>query len=116
MDFQVIYYEDSEGVCEIDLFLDSLDLKGKAKVMAWISKLEESGNQLHRPFADYLRDNIYELRITLRSDNVRILYFFIHRNKIILSHSFIKKTAKVPDNEIEKAIRNRSKYIKRIKE
>lgn len=58
-------------------------MKNRAKAIAWIDKLEEKGNQLHRPYSYYLRDGIYELRLTLSSNNIRILYFFIHRSSII---------------------------------
>ncbi|MDZ7362875.1 MAG: type II toxin-antitoxin system RelE/ParE family toxin [candidate division KSB1 bacterium] len=39
--------------------------------------------------------------------------FFAHGKTIILSNAFIKKTAKVPENEIERAIRYRHDYFKK---
>ncbi|MCI0693237.1 type II toxin-antitoxin system RelE/ParE family toxin [candidate division KSB1 bacterium] len=41
------------------------------------------------------------------------LYFFTRGNTIILPHGFVKKTTKVPENEIERAIRYRRDYVVR---
>lgn len=114
MKFKLYYFEDINNKCEVDEYLDSLNIKNRAKVMAWIDKLQEQGNRLHRPFADYLRDGIYELRISVSSNNLRILYFFILKNQIILSHAFIKKSSKVPEREINKAIANREYYLNKM--
>ncbi|MDY6787595.1 MAG: type II toxin-antitoxin system RelE/ParE family toxin [candidate division WOR-3 bacterium] len=115
MKFHVLYYTDENGKCDIDDFLNSLKMKNRAKAIAWIDKLEEKGNQLHRPYSDYLRDGIYELRLTLSSNNIRILYFFIHRSSIILSHAFSKQTRKVPEKEIDKTLKRKKKYLRRIR-
>lgn len=51
------------------------------------------------------KDNkgLYELRIKLSSDIARIFYFTYYSNKFVLLHGFIKKTMKIPENEIKKA-------------
>lgn len=93
------------------MFLDSLKEKERAKAIAWIDKLEEEGNELKRPFADYLQKGIYELRIFLNQKNVRILYFFVFKNFIILSHVFKKNTKRVPEKEIARAISNKDEFL-----
>lgn len=70
---------------------------------------------LPRPYSDILRDGIHELRIKLSGDQVRILYFFIYQENIILTHQFVKNTDKVPDMEIEKAIKIKNDFEKRFK-
>ena len=72
-----IYYEDEKGYCQISEFLDSLPSSARAKVLAWISALEEQGSRLPRPYADLLEDGIHELRIKVKGDQERILYFFV---------------------------------------
>ena len=116
MKFQVLYYTDENGKCDIDEFLSSLKMKHRAKAIAWIDKLEEMGNQLHRPYSDYLRDGIYELRLTISSDRIRILYFFMVNHQIILSHAFRKQSKRVPEKEINKALKRKNEYLKRHKE
>jgi phage-related protein len=80
-------------------------------IYARLALLEEQGHQLKRPYADFLRDKIYELRFKISNKQVRILYFFTHDKKIILTNAFIKKTDKVPENEIERAIHCRRDYF-----
>jgi phage-related protein len=71
---------------------------------------------LTRPYADLLGDGIHELRIKLTGKQVRILYFFCYRQYIILTHSFVKNTDKVPTNAINKAKRLREDFLKRYNE
>ena len=64
------------------------------------------GHELRRPLAAPLRDGIHELRIRIDTVQYRVLYYFHGRNVAVLSHGIRKPSAKVPDYEIEKAIRN----------
>lgn len=47
-----------------------------AKCLVKLGRLEELGHELRRPEADYLRDDIHELRVRFQSVNYRMLYFF----------------------------------------
>jgi phage-related protein len=71
------------------------------------------GYELRRPEADYLRDEIYELRIKHEGVPYRILYFF-HEGIAILSHG-LQKEDTVPPREIDRAIQNKRKYIENPK-
>ncbi|WP_460057642.1 type II toxin-antitoxin system RelE/ParE family toxin [Spirochaeta dissipatitropha] len=66
--------------------MDSQKLKNRAKIMSWISILEENGPILPRPYADLLRNEIHELRVKLSGSQVRILYFFCFEDFIVLTH------------------------------
>ena len=112
--WNVLYYESETGVCEVQDYLKSRKPSDKAKALAWIKLLEEQGPQLPRPYADLLRDGIHELRIKLSGDQLRVLYFFTFKDLIILTHTFVKRTSKVPAAEIEKAIRIRELFLKRF--
>lgn len=79
------------------------DQKAAEKCYAQIQMLKAYGNKLRRPYADYLRNGIYELRVSSRRVQYRILYFFHGQNLVILSHGLIKE-GKVPVKEINKAI------------
>ncbi len=112
----VIFYRNDQQISEIDNYLDNLTVKQRAKVESWIAQLEENGPTLTRPYADLLRNGIHELRITINNmQQERILYFFVYSNYIILTHAFTKKTKKVPDAEINKAIKIREVFLKRFK-
>jgi phage-related protein len=67
------------------------------------------GHELRRPYADYLRAGVHELRARVGRVNYRILYFF-GDDEIILSHGFTKER-EIPDAEIERARRHRSEAL-----
>lgn len=112
----VIYFEDIKGNCPVQEFIDSRSENNQAKILALLKILEEKGPNLPRPYADFLRDDIHELRIKLSGEQSRILYFFCYKEFIVLTHSFIKKTSKVPDSEIKKAINTKSDFLNRYSE
>ncbi len=109
----VVFFCEQDGTAPAYEALQSLlrsgDRKAFAKCYARIHRLAELGFELRRPEADYLRDGIYELRATHRRVHHRILYFFHGRRAAVLSH-LITKEDRVPDTEIERAIRNKQKY------
>ncbi|MBF0387236.1 MAG: type II toxin-antitoxin system RelE/ParE family toxin [Candidatus Omnitrophica bacterium] len=100
--YQIIFYETSSAQCPVDHFLDTLQIKVRAKAEKWIEKLEQHGPNLPRPYADMVVGKIRELRIIFGSNHYRFLYFFFGK-KIVLTHGFIKKTDKVPLQEIQRA-------------
>lgn len=114
--WKVIFYKDNDNNCEIEDYLNSLKSKQQAKVLAWIDILEQEGPALPRPFADFIRDGIHELRIKVSGRPIRILYFFIFQNYIILTHQFIKSQNKVPIQEINKAIKIYHEFKYRFKD
>jgi phage-related protein len=67
------------------------------------------GHELRRPDADYLRDGIYELRISLRGVHYRVLYFFHRAIAAVVSHGLMKEQA-VPPKEIERAIERKKRF------
>ncbi len=107
---EVVIYQEQEGQVPLLNWLDSLSSIAQDKCIALIEKLAEMGYELRRPHCDILRDGIYELRARHRNVNYRILYAFIGRNIVLLSHGFTKEK-KVPNTEINRAIRNRDNYI-----
>jgi phage-related protein len=114
--WNIIYYETVKGKCEVQEFIASRKDREQAKILSWLSILEQRGPTLPRPYADLLEDGIHELRIKLTGDQVRILYFFSYQEFIIVTHSFMKTTKKVPKSEIEKAKKLRDDFLKRFDE
>jgi hypothetical protein len=72
-EWKIIFYETEEGVSPIGDYIDLLADVDREKIIIWIRYLEKVGAELKRPQGDYLRDGIYELRITLRGENTRTL-------------------------------------------
>ena len=113
-DFTVIPYEKENGEAPVEDFLNSLDVKMRAKMYGMIGILQEKGNQLREPYSKHLDDGIFELRCKFGSNITRVLYFFYFKKQIILTNGFIKKTQKTPSEEIKLAKQRRSDYIRRM--
>jgi len=111
---EVVIYQEQKGQVPLLSWLDSLPSIVQDKCIALVERLAEMGYDLRRPHCDILRDGIYELRARHRNVHYRILYAFIGRNIVLLSHGFTKEK-KVPHTEINRAIRNRDSYIQDAK-
>jgi len=106
---RVIIFQDEDGRAPFLEWFDQLPPKAQDKCRVRLERLAQLGHELRRPEADYLRDQIYELRIGLQGINYRILYFF-HRNlAAVLSHGLVKERA-VPPAEIDLAIKRKRKF------
>jgi len=106
---QVVFYREEDGSVPVLDWLDGLADKAQAKCTAKIERLAELGHELRRPEADYLRDDICELRIGLQGVNYRILYFFHGRTAAVLSHGLLKER-RVPPKEIDLAVERKNRF------
>jgi len=101
--WEIEFYESANGDCPAREFLVSLNKKDELPyVKRAIDHLQEFGNQLRRPQADYLEYGIFELRISVKRKQIRLLYFYFYQDKIVISHG-LRKEAKVKTSDIEKA-------------
>ena len=89
--FKVIFYRKCNGESPVEKFLLSLDIKMRAKVLRAINLLADFGNKLREPDSKLLEDGIFELRVKLGSDIVRVLYFFCEGRIVVLTNGFVKK-------------------------
>ena len=110
----VVFFKDSDGSVPVKDWLDGevtrRDVRIAAKCRVRIALLRERGSALRRPFADYLRDGVYELRVAYGSVNYRILYFFHNENEaVVLTHGLTKES-RVPHRDVELALRRRSTF------
>lgn len=96
-------YEKENGEAPFSVYLDSLDVKSRAKVLRAITIVEDFGAHSPPGYIDHLGDGIYELRVKFSSNIFRCLYFHFHNNKYIITHGFTKKTQKTPSREITKS-------------
>jgi phage-related protein len=76
---------------------------------------KELGHELCGPEADYLRDEIYELRATYRRIQYRMLYFFHGQGLAAVSHGFVKG-GPVPNEEIDRAVERKRKFARSPRE
>lgn len=92
--------------------MKSLDSKHSNKILYNIRKVQ----QKHDPeLFKKLTDDIWEFRTLYQGLHYRLLAFWDKTNNaktlVISTHGFIKKQSKVPDNEIDKAQKQRTKYF-----
>lgn len=111
--FEIEFYETETGVQPAKDFLLSLDVKMRAKMMNIIDILKENGYRLREPYSKHITNGIFELRAKVGSDIKRVMYFFYIGRRVILTNGFIKKTSKIPKEEIEKAKKYRQDYLSR---
>jgi len=108
----VIYYPDARGSTPVLAFLLGLPHDDQQKVFAYISYLEEHGESLRRPIAEYLGDKLYELR----PKQVRILYAFVGKGTAVILHAFRKKTGPAPSAEQRLAQSRLADFVRRYEQ
>jgi phage-related protein len=110
--FTVVLYETEDGKTPVEDWMDSLDPKMRAKLIAMLLLLEEKGNALRKPYTESLGDGIFELRAIQGNNISRALFFFYFNQRIIVTNGFIKKQQKTPANEIQLAKERRLDFLR----
>lgn len=92
-----------------DDFMDKLSVEEQDKIEDCLLLLETE-DKIPRHYIKYIKDGIYEFRVTYKNNEFRILFIYDGDKIVVLFNSFKKKTQKTPQNEIEKAIRLKKEY------
>ena len=108
--YKIEFYQNPAGDYPVQDFIESLPRGPKAKIAAWLRRLQEHGPNLRRPYADLLESPILELRVSFGRLEIRLLYF-IEGKSIIVTHGFLKKKRRVPSDEIQRAKRYRNDWF-----
>ena len=108
---ETVLFAEENRACPLLKWLDGLPAKAQDKCIVRIERLTAMGHDLRRPEADFLRDGIYELRVTLQGVQYRMFYFF-HESRAVLTHGLIKRQREVPPREIDLATACRAQYEK----
>lgn len=95
-------------------FLDDLPGKAAQKV-TWVLNLLEDLAIVPSTYLKKLvsSEEIWECRIQLSSNAYRIFCFFDDNSVVVLTHGLIKKTQKIPQQEIKQAEAYRKDYLQR---
>jgi phage-related protein len=109
---EVFYFQEDDDKVPLIHWLDRLPAKAQQKCQVRLERLEAMGNDLRRPEADYLRDDIYELRASCQGVNYRMLYFFHGGAAVVVSHGIVKEQ-RVPPREIALAVKRRQTFESR---
>ena len=114
--FPIEIYTDANGKSEINSYLETLknnqtkDNRIKRdKIYAYMRILQCGALSIGIPYIKHIDGEIWELR-PLRD---RILFAYLNNNRFILLTVFMKRTAKTPKREIEKAKKILKDYKRR---
>ena len=93
--------------------LNSISLNFQKKFAALFVRLGDHGKIWNEQKFKHLEgsNQIFEFK----DDSGRILCFFFHGKRVILTHGFFKKGAKTPKGEIERAHTFKENFKRRIK-
>ena len=105
----VVFYKEENGSCPVLEFLQQAPTQAQAAAYRRIELLKAEGHRLRRPHADYLRDQVYELRWRWQRENYRILYSFYGRVAVVLTNALTKED-RVPATEIDRAVRRKKLF------
>ena len=106
MDYSIEFY--SESVAEEILGLpDTL----AARYVVLTRRIMAVGPNLGTPHTDAFGEGLFELRLKGQEGIARVFFCVLVGRRVMMLHSFIKKTQKTPQREIEIA-RKRMKEVK----
>lgn len=107
------FYIAPDGTSPIEEFLDSLDLKTRARIRWSMEQLRVRNVRAREPLVKHLEDKLWELREESKTNIYRVIYFFFTGRRIIFVHGFQKKTQKMPRKELEIARKRYEDFTKR---
>ena len=106
MEYEIRYYSD-EVVEQILALPDTL----AARYVVLTRRMTAVGANLGPPHTDSFGEGLFELRLKGAEGIARVFFCTLIGRKIMMLHSFVKKTQKTPHREIEIA-RRRMKEAK----
>ena len=106
MEYEIRYYSD-----EVEEQILSLPDTLAARYVVLTRRMAAVGANLGTPHTDSFGEGLFELRLKGAEGIARVFFCTLIGRKIMMLHSFVKKTQKTPPREIEVA-RKRMKEVK----
>ncbi len=106
MEWEIVYYSDvvQEGIQAFPAGI-------QARYIHLTERMLKYGTNLGMPHTKPVKEGLFELRMKSKEGIGRVLYCTAVNRKIIMLHSFIKKTQKLPPKDLKIAI-SRMKEVK----
>ena len=114
MAWTVDFYVDADGNAPVEIFLNGLPKKHRAKLLGLIAKLKEHGPILPFPYSSQVDGRLRELRTRFGKTRLRLLYFGDANQEFILLHGVVKDTDKLEKSDIEAAKNSMGRHIQRL--
>lgn len=90
-------------------FVELLTSQEKKKLQRALALFAEA-EKIPYHYIKYLRDGVYEFRVTSMGNELRTFFTYDGDTIVILFNGFKKKTQKTPKRELEKAIKLKEEY------
>lgn len=107
----VEFHEDTDAGCPVRDFLDALDRRRRAKIVAVIGLLAERGPTLPFPYSSQVRGKVREPRAHYGKEHYRVLYFAAPDRVFILLHALRKPSSEIPEGDVRIAERRMKRYL-----
>jgi phage-related protein len=90
-------------------FMEKLSENERGKIKRALL-LFETEDKIPHHYIKYIRDGVYEFRVTYGNKEFRLFFIYDGDTIVVLFNCYTKKTQKAPKHEIEKAIRLKEEY------
>ena len=100
MPWEIDYYNEA-----VRLEIETFPVGIRASYVRLTELIEEFGLDLRMPHSRSIGDGLFELRPRGKEGIARVFYCMKAGRKIIMLHSFLKKTMKTPKRELDRARR-----------
>ena len=95
----------------VDAEIEALPMDIRAKLERFRIDIERNGPMsLPKPYAKFIGDSLWELRLSGRDGIVRVIYITVAVRRVIFLRAFVKKTQKTPPSELKLA-RTRARML-----
>ena len=84
-------------------------MQNQLKIVNTLDLLSSMG-RLPSHYIKYIRDGLYEFRITCINTEYRVLFIYDGDTVVVLFNAIKKKTQKLPNSDVEKALRLKQEY------
>ena len=89
--------------------MEKLSSQEREKIMRALL-LFETEDRIPRHYIKFVRDGIYEFRVSYGNKEFRIFFIYDGDTIVVLFNCYTKKTEKAPKREIDKTIRLKDEY------
>ena len=104
MEWEIVYYNEA-----IQNQISSMPAGIQARYLRLTERMSIYGANLGMPHTRAMKDGLFELRMKSKEGIGRVFYCTLLNKRIVILHSFIKKTQTTPSKELKIAISRMNK-------
>lgn len=101
--YPIEFYRDRLNRCQACDYVRVMDERHRAKMQKLFALLSRVGPEVPSDYGKRLSRGVWELRVAIEHHQHRFLFVF-RRGRILVTHAFLKKTQRVPQEEIRRAL------------